>query len=73
MKSLKCLCSILLFSCTAYLYAEDISVGYYNAIQGTQDSVLKATLHQIIKGGERYVYGSTTYHTMVIPSGLKAI
>lgn len=63
MKSLKCLCSILLFSCTAYLYAEDIPVGYYNAIQGTQDSVLKATLHQIIKGGERYVYGSTTYHT----------
>ena len=63
MKSLKCLCSILLFSCTAYLYAEDMPVGYYNAIQGTQDSVLKATLHQIIKGGERYVYGSTTYHT----------
>lgn len=63
MKSLKCLCSILLFSCTAYLYAEDIPMGYYNAIQGTQDSVLKATLHQIIKGGERYVYGSTTYHT----------
>ena len=63
MKSLKCLCSILLFSYTAYLYAEDMPVGYYNAIQGTQDSVLKATLHQIIKGGERYVYGSTTYHT----------
>lgn len=63
MKSLKCLCFILLFSCTAYLYAEDMPVGYYNAIQGTQDSVLKATLHQIIKGGERYVYGSTTYHT----------
>lgn len=37
--------------------------GYYDAIQGTQDSVLKATLFQIIRGGERYVYGPTTYHT----------
>lgn len=63
MKSLKVLCAVLLVCCAAYVSAEDMPVGYYNAIQGTQDSVLKATLHQIIKGGERYVYGSTTYHT----------
>ena len=63
MKSLKFLCSILLFSYTAYLYAEDIPMGYYNAIQDTQDSVLKATLHQIIKGGERLQYGPNEYHT----------
>ena len=63
MKSLKFLCSILLFSYTAYLYAEDMPMGYYNAIQDTQDSVLKATLHQIIKGGERLQYGPNEYHT----------
>lgn len=63
MKSLKCLCAVWLVCCAVYVSAEDMPVGYYNAIQGTQDSVLKATLHQIIKGGERYVYGSTTYHT----------
>lgn len=63
MKSLKVLCAVLLVCCAAYVSAEDMPAGYYNAIQGTQDSVLKATLHQIIKGGERYVYGSTTYHT----------
>ena len=49
--------------CVVLAHAEQLPNGYYNAIQGTQDSVLKATLHQIIKGGERYVYGSTTYHT----------
>ena len=63
MKSLKVLCAVWLVCCAVYVSAEDMPVGYYNAIQGTQDSVLKATLHQIIKGGERYVYGSTTYHT----------
>ena len=43
--------------------AEQLPMGYYDAIQGTKDSVLKVTLHTIIKGGERYVYGPTTYHT----------
>lgn len=43
--------------------AEQMPMGYYDAIQGTKDSVLKVTLHTIIKGGERYVYGPTTYHT----------
>lgn len=49
--------------CVVLAHAEQLPNGYYDAIQGKQDSVLKATLHQIIKGGERYVYGSTTYHT----------
>lgn len=44
-------------------YAEERPYGYYASIAGKKDSTLKATLHQIIKGGERYVYGSTTYHT----------
>lgn len=63
MKSLKCLCSILLFSCTVSISAEEIPIGYYNAIQGCKDSVLKTTLHQIIKGGERLQYGPNSYHT----------
>lgn len=45
------------------IYAEKIPDGYYAAIDGKKDSTLKATLHQIIKDGERYVYGATTYHT----------
>lgn len=63
MKSLKGLCAVLLVCCAAYVSAEDMPAGYYNAIQGTKDSMLKAALHQIIKGGERYIYGPNTYHT----------
>ena len=63
MKSLKVLCAVLLVCCAAYVSAEDMPAGYYNTIQGTKDSMLKTALHQIIKGGERYIYGPNTYHT----------
>lgn len=63
MTSLKVLCAVLLVCCAAYVSAEDMPAGYYNAIQGTKDSMLKTALHQIIKGGERYIYGPNTYHT----------
>lgn len=49
------------------LSAADIPAGYYDAIHGTQDSVLKSTLFQIIKGGERYLYGPNQYHSSSNP------
>lgn len=49
--------------CLVSLKAADIPTGYYAAIQGTQDSVLKSTLSLIVRGGTRYDYGITTYHT----------
>ena len=63
MKPLKVLCAVLLVCCAAFVSAEDMPAGYYNTIQGTKDSMLKTALHQIIKGGERYIYGPNTYHT----------
>ena len=45
------------------LSAAEIPAGYYDAIEGTQDSVLKSTLSQIVRGGERYEYGINTYHS----------
>lgn len=44
------------------LWAEQMPNGYYDAINGKKDSVLKSTLSQIIKGGERVPYG-TEFHT----------
>ena len=49
------------------LFAEVIPAGYYDAINGTQDSVLKSTLYSIIKGGERYFYGTNEYHSSSNP------
>lgn len=49
--------------CTVSLMAADIPQGYYDAINGKQDSALKSTLSLIVRGGERYEYGITTYHT----------
>lgn len=43
------------------IFAEDIPDGYYDKIDGLQDSVLKSTLHEIIQGGERYAYGTFGY------------
>lgn len=43
--------------------AEEMPAGYYDALQGQRDSVLKTTLHQLICGGERYSYGPNTYHS----------
>ena len=45
------------------VWAETMPDGYYDAIQGQRDSVLKTTLHLLIRGGERYAYGPATYHT----------
>ena len=45
------------------LTAADIPQGYYDAINGTQDSVLKSTLSLIVRGGERYEYGINQYHS----------
>jgi hypothetical protein len=45
------------------LLADEIPVGYYDAIQGTQDSVLKSTLSLIVRGGTRYEYGTNQYHS----------
>ena len=40
------------------LQAEEMPVGYYNAIDGKQDSVLKSTLGQIIRPHTAIPYGS---------------
>jgi hypothetical protein len=45
------------------MLADEIPVGYYDAIQGTQDSVLKSTLSLIVRGGTRYEYGINQYHS----------
>ncbi len=49
------------------MMAEDIPTGFYDAINGTQDSVLKSTLSLLVRGGERYEYGVTTYHSSSNP------
>lgn len=59
------LLAIVLFSFS--LMAEEIPAGYYAAIQGKSDSILKSTLYQIIKGGDRYYYGKNEYHTSSNP------
>lgn len=48
---------------SATLMAEDVPTGYYDAIQGTQDSVLKSTLSLIVRGGTRYEYGINQFHS----------
>lgn len=48
---------------SAALMAEDIPANYYDAIDGKQDAELKSTLSEIVRGGTRYVYGVTTYHS----------
>ena len=49
------------------LSAEEIPFGYYDAINGKQYSVLKSTLSQIVRGGERYEYGTNQYHSTSNP------
>ena len=51
------------------LAAETMPTGYYDAINGKQDSILKNTLFNIIRGGERYVYGPNQFHTTDDPQG----
>lgn len=54
--------SIALFFALGML-AEAIPAGFYNSINGKKDADLKTTLSQLVRGGERYDYGVTTYHT----------
>lgn len=49
------------------VFASDIPTGYYDAINGTQDSVLKLTLSLIVRGGTRYEYGTNQYHSTSNP------
>lgn len=56
------LLAVAIFSSIA-LTAADIPTGYYDAINGKKDSVLKSTLSLIVRGGERYEYGINQYHT----------
>ena len=58
---------ILAFLFCLSLSAEEIPFGYYDAINGKQDSVLKSTLSQIVRGGERYEYGPNQYHSTSNP------
>lgn len=51
------------------MMAEDIPAGFYDAIDGTQDSVLKSTLSLLVRGGERYEYGPNQYHSSDDPEG----
>lgn len=45
------------------MMAEAIPANYYDAIQGKQDSVLKSQLSLIVRGGDRYEYGTNQYHS----------
>jgi hypothetical protein len=45
------------------MMAETIPAGYYDAINGKQDAALKTALSTIVRGGTRYDYGVTTYHS----------
>ena len=61
-----------LFIVTILIYAtgimaETIPAGYYDAINGKQDSVLKTTLSLLVRGGERYEYGINQYHSTSNP------
>ena len=49
------------------MMAEAIPAGYYQDINGKKDAELKTALSQIVRGGERYNYGITTYHTSSNP------
>ena len=51
------------------MYAENIPAGYYESINGKQDSVLKSTLSILVRVGERYEYGPNQYHSTDDPEG----
>lgn len=63
----KIILTLTAFIVSVTLFAEDIPAGYYSAIDGKQDSVLKSTLYSIIKGGDRYLYGTNEYHSTSNP------
>ncbi len=49
---------ILLSLCTLMAAAEDMPTGYYDRIEGTQDSILKGTLKSIIRNHTVIPYGN---------------
>ncbi|MBO7502433.1 MAG: endonuclease [Paludibacteraceae bacterium] len=51
----------LLLICACASWAEPVPVGYYNRIDGLQDSVLKGTLKQIIRPHHAVPYGDSTW------------
>lgn len=55
--------------CTSLCFAEQMPIGYYDDANGKADAELMEALHQIIRGGERYNYGSNDYHTTTDPKG----
>ena len=65
MKKLLFLCAAIIVSLS--MMAEAIPAGFYNAINGKHDAELKSTLSQLVRGGERYDYGVTTYHSSSNP------
>ena len=65
MKKLLLLCATVIVSLS--VMAEAIPAGFYDAINGTQDSVLKSTLSLLVRGGERYEYGVNQYHSSSNP------
>lgn len=65
MKRLISLSIVAMFALS--LMAEAIPANYYDAIDGKQDSVLKTTLSLLVRGGERYEYGTNQYHSSSNP------
>ena len=65
MKKLLLLCATIIVSLS--VMAEAIPAGFYESINGTQDSVLKSTLSMLVRGGERYEYGVNQYHSSSNP------
>ena len=65
MKKLLLLCATIIVSLS--VMAEAIPAGFYESINGTQDSVLKSTLSLLVRGGERYEYGVNQYHSSSNP------
>ena len=65
MKRLFSLCIVAMFALS--LMAEAIPANYYDAIDGKQDSVLKSTLSELVRGGVRYEYGTNQYHSSSNP------
>ena len=61
MKKLFLLCATLIV-CLSVM-AEAVPAGFYDAIDGKQDSVLKSALSLLVRGGERYEYGVNQYHS----------
>lgn len=66
MRKITILAALLTVSIT---WAEQMPDGYYNAANGKSDEQLMEALHQTIRGGDRYNYGSNDYHSTDDPQG----